>query len=92
MDLLGKSPFLLEMQFRKCNIFVAVEPQGEQRTTQVTTHRGKVDFVRFVQHLISRVYRSAHRIHFVVDNLNTHFKSCSSKPWAPRPRTTCCGG
>lgn len=59
-----------------CNVFVAVEPQGGHRITQVTAHRGKVDFVRFVQHLINRVYRSAHRIHFVVDNLNTHFKKC----------------
>ena len=59
-----------------CNIFVAVEPQGGRRITQVTAHRGKVDFVRFVQHLINHVYRSARRIHFVVDNLNIHFRKC----------------
>ena len=59
-----------------CNIFVAVEPRGGHRITQVTAHRGKVDFVRFAQHLISRVYRSAQRIHLVVDNLNTHFEKC----------------
>jgi transposase len=59
-----------------CNIFVAVEPRGGHRITQVTARRGKLDFVRFAQHLINHVYRSARRIHFVVDNLNIHFKKC----------------
>ena len=57
-----------------CNIFVAVEPRGGHRVAQVTAHRGKLDFIRFAQHLICDVYRSARRIHFVVDNLNTHFR------------------
>ncbi|MGH9650718.1 MAG: IS630 family transposase [Terriglobales bacterium] len=59
-----------------CNIFVAVEPRAGRRIAQVTAHRGKADFVRFAQHLIDGAYRSAHRIHLVVDNLSTHFKSC----------------
>ena len=59
-----------------CNVFVAVEPLGGRRVTQVTQHRGKVDFVALVQHLIYRVYRSATRIHLVLDNLSTHFRSC----------------
>jgi transposase len=59
-----------------CNIFVAVEPQGGHRITQVTARRGKVDFIGFAQHLIDDVYRSARRIHIVVDNLNIHFKKC----------------
>jgi hypothetical protein len=58
------------------NIFVAVEPRGGRRIVQVTKRRGKPDFVRFAQHLIDRAYRSARRIHLVVDNLSTHFKSC----------------
>jgi hypothetical protein len=45
-----------------CNVFVAVEPLGGRRVTQVTQHRGKADFVAFVQHLIDTVYRSATRI------------------------------
>ena len=44
--------------------------------TQVTQHRGKVDFVAFVQHLILQVYRSATLIHLVLYNLSTHFRSC----------------
>jgi hypothetical protein len=59
-----------------CNIFVAVEPQGGRRVAKVTDHRGKADFVAFVQHLINIVYRSARRIHLVVDNLDTHFRKC----------------
>lgn len=59
-----------------CNIFVAVERRGGHRITEVTERRGKIDFVRFAQHLINHVYRSAHRIHFVVDNLNIHFAKC----------------
>jgi DDE superfamily endonuclease len=67
-----------------CNIFVAVEPRGGQRVTQVTDHRGKVDFIRFTQHLIRHVYRSARRIHFVVDNLNIHFKRCFVETLGPK--------
>jgi len=66
-----------------CNIFVAVEPRGGQRVVQVTARRGKVDFIDFAQYLIRRVYRSAHRIHFVVDNLNIHFKKCFVETLGP---------
>lgn len=59
-----------------CNIFVAVEPRGGHRVAQVTARRGKVDFILFAQHLIRHVYRSARRIHFLVDNLNIHFAKC----------------
>jgi hypothetical protein len=59
-----------------CNIFVAVEPQSGRRITQVTDHRGKADFVAFIQHLVDIAYRSARRIHLVVDNLDTHFAKC----------------
>jgi hypothetical protein len=67
-----------------CNIFVAVEPRAGQRITQVTARRGKVDFVRFAQYLITQVYRSARRIHFVLDNLNTHFPKCFVETLGPR--------
>ena len=59
-----------------CNVFVAVEPQAGWRVTRVTSHRAKPDFAAFAQHLIDNVYRSARRIHLVLDNLNTHFPSC----------------
>lgn len=58
-----------------CNIFVAVEPQGGTREVQVTPRRTKQDFVRFVRHLVDTVYGAARRVHLVLDNLNTHFRS-----------------
>ncbi|HUN91947.1 MAG TPA: transposase [Burkholderiaceae bacterium] len=59
-----------------CNVFVAVEPLGGRRITQVTDRQGKAEFVAFAQHLIDAVYRSARRIHLVVDNLSACFRSC----------------
>ena len=56
------------------NLFVAVEPKAGQRFVEVTAHRGKVDFVAFVQDLVNNAYAKARRVHLVLDNLNTHFK------------------
>ncbi len=56
------------------NLFVAVEPKAVQRFVEVTAHRGKVDFVAFVQDLVNNAYAKARRVHLVLDNLNTHFK------------------
>jgi hypothetical protein len=42
----------------------------------VTERRAKPDFVAFVRDLLERVYRSARRVHLVLDNLNTHFRKC----------------
>jgi len=59
-----------------CNLFVAVEPKGGRRTVLVTDRRTKSDFVAFVRHLLEQVYTKAHRVHLVMDNLNTHFRRC----------------
>ena len=59
-----------------CNLFVAVEPKGGRRTVLVTDHRAKADFVAFVQYLLNTVYATAHCVHLVMDNLNTHFRKC----------------
>lgn len=59
-----------------CNLFVAVEPQGQQRVVEVTDRRTKVDFVHFVRRLLEQGYAPARKIHLVLDNLNTHFRSC----------------
>ena len=58
------------------NLFVAVEPKAGQRTVSVTDHRGKTDFVGFVQMLLTVTYATAHRVHLVLDNLNIHFRKC----------------
>jgi len=59
-----------------CNLFVAVEPKGRRRVIQVTARRTKAEFVAFVCRLLQRTYASARKIHLVLDNLNTHFRSC----------------
>ena len=58
------------------NLFVAVEPKAGQRLVSVTEHRGKVDFVVFVQEMLTGMYATARRVHLVLDNLNIHFKKC----------------
>lgn len=58
------------------NLFVAVEPKAGRRIVSVTEHRGKVDFVAFIDDLLTGSYAKARRIHFVLDNLNIHFKKC----------------
>jgi len=58
------------------NLFVAVEPKAGHREVKVTARRTKPDFVAFVQFLALKVYAQAHKIHLVLDNLNTHFRSC----------------
>jgi hypothetical protein len=57
------------------NLFVAVEPKGGHREVAVTRRRTKPDFVAFVQFLALEVYAQAHKIHLVLDNLNTHFRT-----------------
>lgn len=58
------------------NLFVAVEPMAGKRVVSVTAHRGKTDFVAFVDELLTGAYAKARRIHLVLDNLNTHFRKC----------------
>jgi len=57
------------------NLFVAVEPKGGHREVEVTLRRTKSDFVAFVTFLALEVYAQARKIHLVLDNLNTHFRS-----------------
>jgi transcription termination factor NusB len=57
------------------NIFMAIEPKGGHRQAEVTARRTKSDFVQFISHLVKKVYAGAQKIHLVLDNLNTHFRS-----------------
>jgi len=57
------------------NLFVAVEPKAGHREVEVTCRRTKPDFVSFVQFLAMEVYGQSRKIHLVLDNLNTHFRS-----------------
>lgn len=58
------------------NLFVTVEPKGGHREARVTKRRTKKDFAREVKRVINLPrYQEAKKIHFVLDNLNTHFKT-----------------
>ena len=67
------------------NLFVAVEPKAGQRIVSVTQRRTKVDFVAFVDELLTGAYAKARRIHLVLDNLNTHFRKCFEDVLGKRP-------
>ena len=54
---------------------IAVEPKGGHRQAEVTARSTKPDFVRFIGRLVEKVYAGAQKIHLVMDNLNTHFRS-----------------
>ena len=63
------------------NIFMAVEPKGGKRVTQVTDQRTKKDFAYFLRRVVKK-YASADCIHIVLDNLNTHKeKSLNENFW-----------
>ena len=57
------------------NIFCIVEPLTGRRLTFATANRKAPAFVRALRKIAQR-YRSARRIHLVMDNLNIHFR-CS---------------
>lgn len=57
------------------NIFMAVEPKGGKRVTQITNQRTKIDFAKFVKLLVDKKYRHAETLRLVMDNLNTHNES-----------------
>lgn len=57
------------------NIFVAVEPKKGKRHVKVTKRRTKSDFAYFIKDIVMRKYKSARKVHIVLDNLNTHFES-----------------
>lgn len=57
------------------NIFVTVEPKGGFREVAVTKRRTKSDFAKEIRRIVDLPrYAKALKIHFVLDNLNTHFE------------------
>jgi hypothetical protein len=56
------------------NVFCIVEPLTGRRLTFASANRKATAFVRALQR-IARRYKSARRIHLIMDNLNTHARS-----------------
>lgn len=55
------------------NIFLTVEPKGGYRRTKATERRTRRDFAWELKHIVSLPrYRTAKKLHIVLDNLNTH--------------------
>ena len=65
-----------DVRYRFKTVFVAVERKAGQRIVSVTERRGKVEFVAFIGGLLTGAYAKARRVHLVLDNLNTHFRTC----------------
>jgi hypothetical protein len=55
-----------------CNLFIATEPLTGKRFLQVTEHRTKEDWARFIRDLVDVYYPTAEKLVLVMDNLNTH--------------------
>lgn len=70
------------------NLFVAVEPQAGHREVEVTCRRTRPDFVAFGQFLALEVYAHARKVHFVLDNLNTHYRASFEEVMGPRAAAT----
>jgi hypothetical protein len=71
-----------------CNLFVAVEPNGQRRIVEVTARRTKADFVDFVCPMLNAAYARAVKVHLVLDNLNTHFRSSFEEVLGHKAATT----
>jgi len=72
------SPQKIDYEYKRngtANIFVAVEPKGGRRVTQVTDRRTKKDFALFMRDIADIEYPNVKKIICVLDNLNTHFES-----------------
>ena len=54
------------------NLFLAFAPLQGWRTVQVTEHRAKPDWARFIKDIVDVHFPDAELITLVVDNLNTH--------------------
>lgn len=58
-------------KFGSCALLAAIEPLTGQRYARVYAQRTKQEFTRFCQ-VLATAYPEAHKIHLVLDNLNTH--------------------
>ena len=54
------------------NIFLAIESLTGQYCVELTEHRGRVDWAKFIRNLVDVKYAQAEKIVLVMDNLNTH--------------------
>ncbi len=66
-----------------CNLFIANEPLMGQRFLQVTEHRTKQDWARFIRDLVDVYYPTAEKLVLVLDNLHTHTSAALYEVFEP---------
>jgi hypothetical protein len=67
-----------------CNLFMAVAPHLGWRHVEVTERRTKQDFAWQMRALSDEHFPKAHKIHVVLDNLNTHTPAALYEAFDPQ--------
>lgn len=65
------------------NIFMANEPLKGRRLVEVTTHKTKKDWTKFVKRIADELYPKADKITLVMDNFKTHTASAFYETFEP---------
>lgn len=65
------------------NIFMANEPLKGSRMVEVTTHKTKKDWAKFVKRIADELYPNAKKITLVMDNFKTHVASAFYETFEP---------
>lgn len=65
-------------------IFLEVEPLGGKRHVELTKHRKKVDWAKFIKGMLDERYADAKKVVLVMDNLNTHSISSLYEAFSPK--------
>jgi hypothetical protein len=65
------------------NIFMANEPLKGRRLVEVTPHKTKKDWAKFVKRIADELYPKADRITLVMDNFKTHAASAFYETFEP---------
>lgn len=75
LPLIPGCPMRVDSQYKRkgmVNIFLAYEPLTGRYDVAVTEHRKKVDWARYMEHIVNDFCPGADKLVLVQDNLNTH--------------------
>jgi len=65
------------------NIFMANEPLKGKRFVEITEHKTKKDWAKFLKRIADEIYPKAKKIRLVMDNFNTHSASAFYETFLP---------
>lgn len=65
-------------------IFLEVEPLAGKRHVEITEHRTKPDWAKFIKSMLDERYPDAKKVVLVMDNLNTHSTSSLYEAFPPQ--------